>query len=69
MSHKLDRMAEHFTDVINCEKLVDNVILLQIPCALSLPEAEALSDSWTVAEIIKVLHLLRKGKFPGEDDI
>ena len=69
MSHKLDRMAEHFSDVLNCEKPVDNGILLQIPHAPSSPEAEALSKPLTVAEIIRVLRLLWKGKVPGEDGV
>ena len=69
MSHKLDRMAEHFSDVPNCEKPVDNDILLQIPRAPSSPEAEALSEPLTVAEIIRALRLLRKGEVPGEDGI
>ena len=69
ISHKLDRMAGHFSDVLNCEKPVNNDILLQIACAPSSPEAEALSEPLTVAEIIRALHLLWKGKVLGEDDI
>ena len=69
MSHKLDRMVEHFSDVLNCEKPMDDDILLQIPHAPSSPGAEALSEPLTVAEIIRALRLLRKGKVPGEDGI
>ena len=69
MSHKLDRMAEHFSDVLNCEKSMNKDILLQIPHAPSSPEAEALSDQLMVAEIIRVLRLLWKGKIPGEDGV
>ena len=52
-----------------CVVLVDNDFLLQIPHAPSSPEAEALSEPLTVAEIIRALHLLQKGKVTGEDDI
>ena len=62
-------MAKHFSDVLNCEKPMDNDILLQIPSAPSSPEAETLSELSTVAEIIRVLCLLQKGKVPGEDGI
>ena len=67
MSHKLDTMAGHFSDVLNCEKSVDNDILLKIFCAPSSPEAEALSEPLTVAEVIRALHLLGKDKVLGED--
>ena len=67
MSHKLDRIVEHFSDVLNYEKPVDTDILLQISRAPSSPEAKALSEPLTVAEAIRALHLLRKGKVPGED--
>ena len=69
MSHKLDRMAKYFSDVLNCEKPMDYDILLQIPRAPSSLEAEALSEPLTVTEIIRVLHFLWKGKVPGEDSI
>ena len=69
MSHKLDRIVEHFSNMLNCEKPVDNDILFQIPHASSSPEAEALSEPLTVAEIIRALQLLRKGKVSGEDGI
>ena len=69
MSHKLDRMLEHFSDVLNFEKPMENDILLQIPCAPSSPEAEALSELLMVVEIIRALRLLRKDKVPGEDGI
>ena len=69
MSHKLDRLVEHFSDVFNCEKPVDNDILLQIPHTPSSPEAEALSVPLIVAEVIRVLHPLWKGKVPREHDI
>ena len=62
-------MAEHFSDVLNCEKPIDNDILLQISQAPSSPEAEALSEPLTVAKIIRALRLLQKGKVPGEDGI
>ena len=69
MSHKLNRIAEHFSNVLNYEKPVDNDILLQIPHAPSTPEAETLSKLLMVAEVIRALRLLRKGKIPGEDGI
>ena len=66
MSHKPDRMVKHFSDVLNCQKPVDNDILLQISSAPSSPEAESLSEPLTVAEIIRALGLLLKGKVPGD---
>ena len=62
-------MAEHFSDVLNCEKPIHNDILQKIPSAPLSSEAEALSKPLTVAEIIRVLHLLRKGTVSGEDGI
>ena len=69
MLHKLDRFTQHFSDVLNCEKSVGNDILLQIPCVPSFPEAQALSEPLTVAEIIRALCLLQKAKVAGEDGI
>ena len=69
MFHKLDIMAEQFSDVLNCEKTVDNDILLQIPRAPSSPEAEALCELLMFAKIIGVLRHLQKSKVPGEDGI
>ena len=67
MSHKLDRVAHQFYDVLKCEKPMCYDILVQIPCAPLSPEAQAFSEPLTVAEIIRMLRLLRKGKVLEED--
>ena len=66
MSLKLDRMEEYFSDVLNYENPWTMIFSTNTPCTI-IPEAEALSEPLTVAEIIRALRLLRKGKVPGED--
>ena len=48
-TNKLNRMAEHFSDVLNCDNPVDDVILQQIPQMPVTPDTDSLAEPLSAA--------------------
>ena len=75
-SAKLNRWAEHFNEVVNCQVDVDAVSLDDIPVlspSTDLPDSslsvEDLSSPLSEEEIRRAISKLRSGKAPGSDGI
>ena len=68
-TNMLNRMAEHFSDVLNCNNPVDHIILQQISHMQATPDADSFAKPLSAAEIFGALPRLSKDGAPGSENI